>query len=752
MIKKINHIRGFGVFNSYRRSGNIQDFDKVNIIYGWNYSGKTTISRVFQCFEEKEVKEHYPSAEFELEDYDGNKGNQQNLDINGGEVKVFNSDFIRDNIHLEGESFNPILLLGEDAKKTEGDIKKKDENLGRLKKIENNLNKVYTTIESQILSGLTNRASSIKETLQIVQAFTRTHLKPIFDEVKDNHRSYIKTDKELPVLLKLATASENDKLPKKEDYSTKLPIADLIKGAEKLLKEIPEFSSTVQYFIENPDIANWVEKGLPLHKEKEKCEFCGNELDSEHIQTIAAHFSEDLKNHKKRLADFIVLINESKIMNPVLQKSDFYKEFWTEFVQCNSSLKEEVKSYNKQLDNIIKLVEAKNEKPFQAITDFSLIENNDERVAAKISAYNKVVKKNREKTDKFETNKADAQATLKKHYAAKFVDEIELDKKELKIELYKKREKHFQEAQTTLAKEIKTLEAKVSKAHKGSEKLNEFINKFLGRDEIKVVVEKEGEKERFRLKRKEAKAVNLSEGEKTAIAFSFFLTKLLECKDLEKVIVYIDDPISSLDSNHIFQVNAVLKDFFYRKENPSDVHPKILNCKQLFLSTHNFDFFSLLRELPVPKGFNRFYYFVKRVNSNQSVIDRLPKSLQNYGSEYHYLFQLIHSFNSQDEKDIDSAMILPNALRRFVELYTYSRIPSIKSESVDIRTEQLWGAHEAKRILKVCHYFSHGASIDRMSKHNDFICDIENAVKDLIDLLSSNDSLHYNELIKAVNR
>ncbi len=749
MIKKINHVKNFGVFNSYRRSGNIQDFSKLNIIYGWNYSGKTTISRVFQCFEEKDLKEHYPNAEFELEDYDGNKGNQQNLDINGLEIKVFNSDFIRDNIHLEGERFNPILLLGEDTKKAENDIKEKSEKLLRLKAIENDTKREYTNLEYQILTGLSNRASSIKETLQIVQTFTRTHIKPIFEDIKDNYGSFIKPKQEVSNLLKQATASESDKLLKKDDYSAKLVLTDLITKAQQLLQEVPEFSTTVQYFIDNPDIANWAEKGLLLHEKKEKCEFCGNDLDPEHIKTIAAHFSEDLKNHKKHLTHFITQIEGSRICNPDLQKSDFYKEYWPSFEEKNSTLKENIELYNKQLEIIVKLVETKNDKPFQAITDFSKIENREELIKEKIADYNNVIKRNREKTDEFDNAKSGAIETLKKHYTAKFIDEIELEKKNEKIELYKKRQTNFQEIQTKLEEEINKLESKVSKAHKGSEKLNEYISKFLGRDEIKVVVEKEQEKERFRLKRKEAKAVNLSEGEKTAIAFSFFLTKLLECKDLEKAIVYIDDPISSLDSNHIFQVNAVLKDFFFRKENKEDVHPKILNCMQLFLSTHNFDFFSLLRELPVPKDSNRVYYFVKRLNSTESTIDKLPKSLQNYGSEYHYLFQLIFKFNEQEEKDIEVAMILPNAVRRFVELYTYSRIPSIKNETVDIRTEQLWGPHDAKRILKVCHYFSHGASIDRMSKHNEFICDIENAVTDLLELLSFNDSMHYNELLKS---
>lgn len=65
MIKRINHIKNFGVFKNYKRNGEIQDFAKVNIIYGWNYSGKTTISRLFQNFELKRNNENYLDADYE---------------------------------------------------------------------------------------------------------------------------------------------------------------------------------------------------------------------------------------------------------------------------------------------------------------------------------------------------------------------------------------------------------------------------------------------------------------------------------------------------------------------------------------------------------------------------------------------------------------------------------------------------------------------------------------------------------------
>lgn len=751
MIKRINHIRNFGVFNSYRRSGDIQDFSKVNIIYGWNYSGKTTVSRVFQCFEHSKVNPHYPNVEFEIEDFNGKKGNQTNLSIENQEIRVFNSDFVRDNIHLEGESFNPILLLGEDTKKAEDQIKLKQEKLDKINKLFSNLKKEGNSTDKFIQDGLTQLASTIKDSLQIVQAYTRTHVKPTLDEIKSNHKPYIKSSKDAAELLKKATVTENDKLATLQELKLDLKFPEIIEEAILLLNVVPQFSNTIQYFIDNPEIANWIEIGLPIHQKKTNCEFCGNVMSQDKLIEITSHFSEDLKNHKVFLNELIKKIQESKIVLPTIQKSDFYREYWVIFGNTEQELKKSIKSYNSSYDKLIKVLELKKNKPFEVITNLDSIKNQTESLESNINKFNELIGKNNDKTEKFEKEKSGAILDLKRHHIASFIEKINLQKKENKISLYKVREVLAEELIKSTVDQIKQLEAAISKAHKGSEILNEYIQKFLGRDEIQVVVENEETKERFRLKRKESKAVNLSEGEKTAIAFSFFLTKLLESNDLSKLVVYIDDPISSLDSNHIFQVNAVLKDFFFSREKEDDVHPKILNCSQLFLSTHNFEFFSLLRELPTPKDTKTFYYFVKRISSTESKLDKLPKSLQNYSSEYHYLFKLINDFTNSANKELDDAMILPNAVRRFVEMYTYSRIPGNKDQTVDYRAEKLWGAHESKRILKVCHYFSHGNNIERMGKHNEFICDIEYAVSDLIQLLSTNDSIHYNQLLISTN-
>ena len=81
----------------------------------------------------------------------------------------------------------------------------------------------------------------------------------------------------------------------------------------------------------------------------------------------------------------------------------------------------------------------------------------------------------------------------------------------------------------------------------------------------------------------------MSEGEKTAIAFVYFIAKLKENRNqIEDSIIVVDDPISSFDSNHLFQAYSYLKH----------------ECEmalQLFMFTHNFQSFTVKSRLVTEK-------------------------------------------------------------------------------------------------------------------------------------------------------
>jgi len=48
MITKISKLKDFGIFHDFSWERKLPEFKKFNLIYGWNRSGKTTISRVFE--------------------------------------------------------------------------------------------------------------------------------------------------------------------------------------------------------------------------------------------------------------------------------------------------------------------------------------------------------------------------------------------------------------------------------------------------------------------------------------------------------------------------------------------------------------------------------------------------------------------------------------------------------------------------------------------------------------------------------
>ena len=89
-IKKIQKINNLGTFSDFQWQDNCQEFGKYNFFYGWNYSGKTTLSRIFRCLEIKAQHSNFTDAEFSLET---DNGNVTQRDIsNDYPMRVFNED------------------------------------------------------------------------------------------------------------------------------------------------------------------------------------------------------------------------------------------------------------------------------------------------------------------------------------------------------------------------------------------------------------------------------------------------------------------------------------------------------------------------------------------------------------------------------------------------------------------------------------------------------------------------------------
>src|SRR5205823_97835 len=106
----------------------------------------------------------------------------------------------------------------------------------------------------------------------------------------------------------------------------------------------------------------------------------------------------------------------------------------------------------------------------------------------------------------------------------------------------------LQVAITDLDSKILALEKDIVEHRQPAQELNGELRSYLGRDELKFELNGVG----YQITRNGVPAQHLSEGERTAIAFLYFL-KSLQAKDfvVARDIVVIDDPVSSLDTNSL---------------------------------------------------------------------------------------------------------------------------------------------------------------------------------------------------------
>ena len=291
-----------------------------------------------------------------------------------------------------------------------------------------------------------------------------------------------------------------------------------------------------------------------------------------------------------------------------------------------------------------------------------------------------------------------------------------------------------------LKDKISNLNNEIVAHRKPAEELNADICSYLGRNELTFEIQDNG----YQIKRKgDAPAKNVSEGEKTAIAFLYFLKSLEDhAFTLSNGIVVIDDPVSSLDSNSLFNAFGFMKE-------------KTKNAGQLFILTHNHSFFSQVKNwFKHCKKKANFYMLTSHVHNEErsSSISKLDGLLHEYESEYHYLFSLIYkAANTEGENSFQKNYYLPNVARRLLESFLSFRHPSLKSgdirEALDL--SDFDGAKKT-RILRFINTHSHAGQISDSEHDLSILCETKQVLTDLLNLIKKNDSGHYKGMITSI--
>ena len=192
-------------------------------------------------------------------------------------------------------------------------------------------------------------------------------------------------------------------------------------------------------------------------------------------------------------------------------------------------------------------------------------------------------------------------------------------------------------------------------------------------------------------------AKRLSEGERTAIAFLYFLVQLRDQHfDLAQGVVVVDDPISSLDASAIYQAFSFLKN-------------ETQGAKQLFIMTHNYEFLRLLLNWmkTTPRAITKSYCMVlcaETADGRSAWLAPLDKLLIEHATEYHYLFKVLYSFKS--DGTIMGCYHVPNIARKVLESFLDFHVPSNRSLYQKLE-ETAFDQHKKTAIYKFANDLSH---------------------------------------------
>ncbi len=716
MIRKINSINNLAVFNDFNwdnevkdKDGNICEFKSINILYGRNYSGKTTLSRIFRAMETGELSDKYENPSFSVLFEDQSEVTQLELSEHGKNIRVFNEDFVRDNLKFisnPDEGINSFAILGSDNNVIEAEIKNLKDELGsnkednetalylelsnatkKLSAVDSNYRTAKANLDNKLKKKATDHKQGIKYQSERFgdQNYNIAKLKTDIDKVSiDTYSSLtneIKKEKEA-----LLNEKAHPAIPSLA--RTVLKFSSFSEQTKHLVEKEIGVSNKIEELARDAALQKWVREGRIIHKDKRDiCVFCDNKIKKSRWKELEKHFdeeSEKLEGDIRTLMGAINVEKEAIVDEFEPNKDSYYSKFHTRLNELLNKYKQKSNTYISSLDELLNQLQTRADNlvsPFAYKQPLSVVVEID-KIGEELEA---VRNDSNEYTNSLNSEQTNAKQSLRLNEVYNFLETIgyfnELESiRTLDDTLSgaEKDHKNIRKNVTTKEEAIESKKALLKDESKGVEQVNEYLNNFFGHNFLSleaVEVQEEGGQGKyfkFEVTRSGEKAFHLSEGERSLVAFCYFMGKLkdVETKDT-KPIIWIDDPISSLDGNHIFFIYSLLK--------AEIVKANIF--EQLFVSTHSLDFLKYLKRLSRGEKMECRYFIVLR-NGQKSSVLLMPKYLKEYITEFNYLFHHIYNcstIDTIDDSNYDKFYSFGNNARKFLEIYLYYKFPDDSS-------------------------------------------------------------------------
>ncbi|MBT2219263.1 AAA family ATPase, partial [Campylobacter coli] len=653
----------FGSYKNFTWDEGLEKFKTINIFYGRNYSGKTTLSRIARSFELKKYNEDFSDGNFKIKLEDGSFLTQNDVINSNLDIRVYNSDFVKENLNYlydKKGNIKGFKSIGVEQKDIKESIEKREEILKtrneKLKDIQANRENISKTQQAKIKTlneKLTDKAKLVKSEPNLIKQgsnYDKRNLENDLIEIKDNINAYILNNEEQNQFIKILEDKEKQNINFSNTFN-KYNFQNILKSSLEILEKEVIIKENL-----TSELRKWLEEGLEFHKEHsstQQCKFCNNPLTLERIAWIENNIKDDSgekeqieKELKDLLDNFESHKLESKNLLLGIEYENFYSNYKDDFIKAKEKLEENITKYNEEL---LKIEEKLKQKQKDVFTPIKLENINDfsDEILQILNQIENLCKENNEYTKNLLSNQDEAREKLRLNEVAKFAKDSDCFAKQDEIQNLKQNINTLEKSIATqdkkinlLNKRIEKYKEKLSNLETSTSNINKYLKSYFGHNMLELKAKKDDKGQlngEFEILRNGKQAKNLSEGECSLVAFCYFVASLEDVKTKDKnPIIWIDDPISSLDSNHIFFIFSVIENEIVEKDS----------FKQFFISTHNLDFLKYTKRLKKIKPkqnensktkyeFPQYYFIERGVKKSieTSEIKKLPKCLERYTTE-----------------------------------------------------------------------------------------------------------------------
>ena len=755
-VKKLSKLKDLAVFWDYTAHGDETDFYRHSLIYGFNGTGKTTLSRVFASLECGERRAQLPEeCRFDVELDDGTIiGTENELGRIKGKLVVFNSDYVEANFRWKDGTATAVFYIGqeqadlarslqEDERKQETAQIRRDDAKQTFSRQTANWTQFKRDLARNISEQTAQRTYNATKLDSDYESVDLSKAVSLPDERRQELRSILLRDAPLARVAKLSPSF------KQNGFSVLVHNAIEHLGetsAEMILDTLRDHQSMV----------GWTKEGLDYHRQHnlKECLFCANQVSEDRLKALAASLNGALEDIITRTQSSITNI---KLANTSLLMATSSLPSANDLVADQSSkVAPQIETYRKNseravtiLDTLLVALSEKEKTPNLAVTVSGRISSEEAASLEKelgdaFTAMNEAIDAHNAAHDNFFAARASAAESLKIHYllesSARYLElKDELNRAEANA-------KETDDALSALDDRIIATRQKMRQHGPAAAKINSLIKSFLRHNDVEIAAVEEG----FEIRR-HGKTVTgtLSEGERTAVAFCYFLSTLeAENRKLSDLIVVIDDPISSLDTKALNYAFALIKSH-------------LTGAKQLVILTHNINFMSLcvkwLKKPADKKEASLLFIDMRQAPDGKrtSSLVKMPKLIREYESEYHYLFCLVKDFEEAKSLDFAYTYLMPNAMRKVMDIFLAFKLPGgqgLENKVANIiQKAEKYGldAGQVKALERLAQVESHADSLDDLVGFSSMVFEEAlSAAQALMEMMKNMDGDHYKSMIK----